>query len=186
VETNDNELVESYLQGDESSLKTLIDRYTSPVYNFIFRLCGENDCADLTQETFIKVWKNLKKFDQGASFKAWLFSIARNTSIDFLRKKRSVLFSDFDNNENFEQSLPDNGPSVEEISTLAEDKKILDEAISKLPFHYRTVLLLHYVEGFTFKEIGEILDKPLNTVKSHHHRALAELKAALTSLLHQK
>ncbi|MBI4159946.1 sigma-70 family RNA polymerase sigma factor [Candidatus Wolfebacteria bacterium] len=73
----------------EVSLELLIRRYLKPIYGFTYRYVGAGqDTEDVTQETFVKVWRNLKKFDQNKSFKTWIFSIAKNTAIDFLKKKK--------------------------------------------------------------------------------------------------
>jgi len=87
----DEEIILLYKNGDGEALKTIIDRYTPPIYNFVARLANKNDAPDIVQEVFIKIWKNIHHFDQSkASFKTWIFTIARNTATDFLRKKKSL------------------------------------------------------------------------------------------------
>ncbi|MEI6843171.1 MAG: RNA polymerase sigma factor [bacterium] len=180
MEKTDLELVTSYLDGDEESLRTLIERHSDSLYNFVYRFGGKDDSADITQEIFVKVWKNLHKFDREKNFKTWLFAIARNTVTDWLRKRKHILFSDMDSeNMFFEDSLVDEEMRPDEISVLAHDKQKLEQALEKLSPEYKAVLLLRYSEDFTFKEIGEILDKSQNTVKSQHTRALDQLKKIL-------
>ena len=80
----DEEIILSYKAGNKEAFKILIERYTTPLYNFIARIGGRNDTSDIVQETFIKIWKNLNRFDEDkASFKTWIFTIARNTATDF-------------------------------------------------------------------------------------------------------
>ena len=128
---------------------------------------------------FKKQWKNIKKFDvTRAHFKTWLFTIARNTVTDYLRKKKMTVFSDLDTEEsNFSDMVIDEEPLPSVVIEKLEDAQLLNTLLSKLPSVYQAVLTLYYQEDMTFKEIGDVLGKPLNTVKSHHRRALAQLRA---------
>src|SRR3989344_5584327 len=113
----DEEVIVIYKNSDEKAFKTLIARYATPLYNFTARLANKNDASDIVQEIFIKVWKNIGRFDERkASFKTWIFTIARNTITDFLRKKKSLLFSDLakparqdlaDGINSFAENIPD-------------------------------------------------------------------------------
>ncbi|MCX6790638.1 MAG: sigma-70 family RNA polymerase sigma factor, partial [Candidatus Gribaldobacteria bacterium] len=95
---SDEKLVKLYLGGDEKALEFLVSRYLRIIYTYVFRNIGDAKAAeDVTQEVFVKVWKNLKKFKTEKSFKTWIFTIAKNTSIDFLRKKKTIPFSKFEN-----------------------------------------------------------------------------------------
>jgi RNA polymerase sigma-70 factor (ECF subfamily) len=181
----DEEIIFLYKNGKPEAFKVLINRYTSPLYNFTARLTNKNDASDIVQEIFIKVWKNIQRFNPlKASFKTWIFTIARNTTIDFLRKKKSLSFSDMEknNDENansFSENIPDENLLPDEALQKLQDNQFLDKILEKLPPNYREVLVLHYQEEITFEEIGKILDKPLNTVKSQHRRAIMELRKML-------
>ncbi len=188
-EATDEEIITAYKNGDQEAFRSLIDRYTGPLYNFSARLAGESSTPDIIQEIFIKVWKNLHRFSpEKASFKTWIFTIARNTITDFLRKKKSVVFSDLGKNKtersdgdssSFAENIPDEHVLPDAALQKLQDRKFLDETLKKLRQSYREILVLHYDEEMTFSEIGEILHKPLNTVKSDHRRALLELKNLL-------
>jgi len=92
-EISDNEIVRKYLKGDEEALEVLIKRYLKPIYSFVYKNIGDSEAAeDIAQETFVKMWKNLKKFDKQKKFSAWLFTIAKNASVDFLRRKKTAPF----------------------------------------------------------------------------------------------
>lgn len=173
----DLELINLYIHGDDGSLKEIIEKYTPQIYNFVRRFVGTNESDDITQEVFIKVWKNLKKFNQNkSSFKTWIFTIARNTVIDFLRKKKSILFSSLDSEESFSESIIDEAILPDEVLQKLQDVDLLNSLLEKLPEIYQSVLVLHYQEEMSFDEISQIIGKPLNTVKSHHLRAILKLK----------
>ena len=178
MESTDEKLIKEYIDGKEESFKKLIDRYTGPIYNFTSRLAGSENAPDIVQDVFIKVWKNIRRFNSTkAHFKTWLFTIAKNTTTDYLRKKKSIIFSDMDTlNETFDQNIPDEEILPDEAIQKLQDKNFLDKLLKQLPIHYYSVLMLYYNEDMTFAEIGKVLGKPLNTVKSHHHRALLQLK----------
>lgn len=177
----DQILIQRYLDGDEDSLKMLIDKYTSSVYNFTSRFVEDSYRDDIVQEVFIKVWKKLENFDKDKSqFKTWLFVVARNTTIDYLRKRKIILFSSLDNEEeSFAENIEDEIILPDQALQKLQDKELLDKILSELKDEYKTVLMLHYQEDMSFKEIGEVLGKPMNTVKSYHQRALIILRKQL-------
>jgi len=180
TEKNEVQLIKEYLGSNEEALKILIQKYLKPIYGFVFRLvCNAAEAEDVVQNTFIKMWKNLKKFDPNKNFKTWLFTIAKNTAFDSLKKKKPLLFSEFtnDNGENIlEKTLADIEPLPDEILERQDAAKIIENAMKGLPVNYQTVLNLHYNENLTLKEIAEILNKSENTIKSWHRRALNKLK----------
>ena len=180
----DKQLVTNYLKGDERALEILIKQYLKPIYSFTFRFVGNGqEAEDITQEVFLKVWRNLKKFDQKKKFKTWIFSIAKNTSIDFLKKKKTIPFSEFENEEGknkFIERLTDPASLPEELFKRIGIEEMFDAIINQLSPKYRMVLFLRYNDYFTFREIAETLGEPLNTIKSQHRRALIRLKKLLT------
>jgi len=179
-EETDEEIVNSYKKGNKEVFKTLIDRYTSPLFAFTARLAKKENAQDIVQEIFIKVWKKLDNFDEEkSSFKTWIFTIAKNTSIDFLRKKKFLTFSDLENYEDdftFSETIPDESLLPDEILQKLEDKNLLNKLLEEINLEWKTILILHYQEEMTFDEISKILNKPLNTIKSNHRRALIKLR----------
>jgi len=162
MERDDRKLIVDYLNGDDGAIALLIGRHLKGVFNFIRRLVGKSEEAeDIAQETFLKIWRIIKKYRQGENFKTWLFTIARNTAIDYMRKKRNFAFSDFENDEGenaLTESLTNTEPLPDEIFAKAEEKKLLEYALDKLSLPHRETLLLHYNEHLTFNEIGKVLD----------------------------
>ena len=181
---SDQQLIACYLKGDENSLEVLIKRYFKPIYSFVYRYIGDyQEAEDITQEVFVKTWRNLKKFDQNRSFKAWIFSITKNTCMDALKKKKAIPFSKFENEKGrnvFLETLVDTAPLPNVFFERADVVRILTSAIEKLLPKYRMVLFLRYNDYFTFREIAEVSGESLHTVKSRHRRALIQLKKLLT------
>jgi len=183
TEKSDEELIILYHAGDEHAFKILIERYTPPLYHFVRRLIGPSSAEDILQDIFLKAWKHLGRFDVSkAHFKTWIFTIARNTATDFLRKRKSVVFSELDgdpDNESFAERIPDEKLLPDELLEKLDEKTRLNAVLAMLPPEYVAVLELHYQEEMTFEEIGRVLGKPMNTVKSHHRRALLKLRKIL-------
>ncbi len=184
LEKTDEELIALYRKGDEEAFKMLIERYTPLIFNFIRRLAGAGNATDVVSDVFIKVWKNIERFDVAkAHFKTWIFTIARNTATDFLRKKKSVVFSDLegdDDAQSFEEGIADATILPDEALEKLEDVASLNKMLDTLPLDYKIVLTLYYQDEMTFEEIGTVLGKPMNTVKSHHRRALIQLRKLAT------
>jgi len=181
---SDEQLVHDYLKRkDEKALEILISRYLKPIYGFVYKYTNLlNEAEDLSQEVFVKVWRNLKKFDQKKSFKTWIFQIAKNTAIDFLRQKKNIPFSALETEEGenpLANNLIDENPLPPEILDQKNLAQILTNAIDKLSEKYCQVLHLRYNNQFTFQEIAETLNEPIDTVKSRHRRALLALKEIL-------
>lgn len=195
----DKQLIADYLDGNELALKELINQYLKPIYNFIYHFIGGRpEAEDITQEVFVKMWRNLKKpalshsalsswpkcLSKGfnpkkGSFKTWLYVIARNTAIDFLKKKKHLNFSDLntrEENANIENILVDPEPLPSELFDQKDLSEKLLSVMQKLSPHYRAIIFLHYHNELTFQEIAEIFNQPLNTVKSQHLRALIKLR----------
>jgi len=194
MEYSDNKLIGGYLAGDERALELLIQRYLKPVYGFVYRYAGNaQDAEDITQEVFLRVWRNLKRFDGEKSFKTWIFSIAKNASLDFIKKKKTLAFSDFsarggsafggeneDGSNSLIDTLRDFSPLPLQLSELSEIRRVLENAKEKLLPKYSMVLSLRYNDDLTFREIAESLGEPLHTVKSRNRRALAKLLKILS------
>ncbi len=180
----DEQLVRNYLGGDEKSLEKLVRRYLPLVYNFSRRYSGDLDNAsDIAQEVFVKVWKNLKKFDTSKNFRIWLFAIAKNTALDWLKKKNAVPFSLLQEYQKDEEFL-DNIANPNQISIIDQiyKKSLVQDlsfAIKKLPPKYSAVINLYHKNGLKFREIAVLLGEPINTIKSRYRRGIGALKGLL-------
>ncbi len=171
--------------GKENDFDFVVKAYIKPIFNFVLRFVGESEADDVTQEVFFKIWKNLEKFEGNASpenkaFKTWVFTIARNTSIDFLRKRRDIKFSALDGEDgDFESKIEDLEPLPDEVLSRKEIAKELEEAMKKIRPDFREIVILHNMEEMTFEEIGKVLERPMNTVKSQYRRALSAIRKEL-------
>ena len=174
-EKTDHELVHAALAEDRGSFSTLVERYVSPIYKFSYRYVRNGpDAEDIAQETFLRVWKNLKKFDQTKNFKTWIFTIAKNASLDLLKKKKT-----FHSRRSGKRTMPST-PSLRRIVAIADtskdvfDQDVLkedfDAALARLPERYRDVMVMRYTDNLKFREIAERLHEPVDTVKSRHRR----------------
>ncbi|MDR3546735.1 MAG: sigma-70 family RNA polymerase sigma factor [Candidatus Pacebacteria bacterium] len=189
AEQSDIELIQAARQDDEAAFGILVNRYLPSVYAFCLRYTSNPpDADDVAQETFVKAWRHLGRFDLEKSFKTWLFAIAKNTATDIMRKRRTVAFSQFDTEDDSNvliDTLTDTEPLPEEIfdeATRAEDVR---KALSELKPRDQTILELRYREELSFEEISQLLSIPANTVRSLHRRALMALRKSLASLAGQ-
>jgi RNA polymerase sigma factor (sigma-70 family) len=155
---------------NDAQFDALVRQHVPAIFRYARRFTGDRDIAeDIAQETFVKAWKNLKRYDPSRSFSAWLYTIAQRTAIDYLRKK---------SDEPLPEELLDTAPSVLETLDMARENRALALATAQLPSEYRAVVQLR-LQDLQFHEIAERLKKPLNTVKSQYRRALGLLKRAL-------
>lgn len=184
LERNDEKLISEYLKGDEKSLEVLIKQYLKPIYSFVYHYVGNTtDAEDITQEIFVKMWRNIKKFDQHKNFKTWIFTIAKNASIDFFKKKKTLPFSALENSSGdnaIVDALADTSLLPDELVERADKTHALASVLKKITPKYLKVLLMRYNDELTFSEISEFLGESINTIKSRHRRALFFLKKKLT------
>ncbi|MFH1255342.1 MAG: RNA polymerase sigma factor [bacterium] len=174
----DEQLIKAYIKGDRKALDFLIKRYLTPIFNYALSFAKDRAASeDLTQEIFVKVWKKIKSFNNKYKFKNWIYAIAKNTCLDYLKKNKTINFSELnltDDNLLFENLIAQAGTPIAEEGDLYS-------AIGKLPEKHKKIVNLHYYEGFKFREIAKILKQPLNTVKSANRRALAKLKSVINA-----
>lgn len=172
----DYALVESALTGDEKAFAKLLSKYKDAIYFMLLKMVNnKNDAEDLTIEAFGKAFKNLHQYSPSYAFSTWLFKIASNNCIDFLRKKKGVHVSIENNpesNEN-EQSvrLRSKDPNPEEKLIRIQKAILLRRIVHKLKPRYRTLVELRYFREYSYEEIAKELNLPLGTVKAQLFRA---------------
>ncbi|MGQ7867977.1 RNA polymerase sigma factor [Sunxiuqinia sp. sy24] len=172
----DYALVESALRGDEKAFAKLLSKYKDAIYFMLLKMVNnKSDAEDLTIEAFGKAFKNLHQYSPSYAFSTWLFKIASNNCIDFLRKKKGVhvsIESNPDSNDN-EQSvrLKSKDPNPEEKLIRIQKAILLRRIVHKLKPRYRTLVELRYFREYSYEEIAKELNLPLGTVKAQLFRA---------------
>ncbi len=183
MERTDEQLIAAYIEGEVGAFPIALGRHLDGLYRYALRLTGNREIAeDIVQDTTIKAWKRLETFKQGERWSPWLYRIARNSAIDHLRKRRMNVFSDYEREDGenaLTEGLSDDGPMPDLPSMREEDKKVLENALLELPLIYREVLHLYYDEDMTLAECAKTLERPLETVKSQHRRAILALRKRL-------
>jgi RNA polymerase sigma-70 factor (ECF subfamily) len=162
------ELVNHCIKGDQSAMLALVDRYKHRVFALCFRMLGQRqDAEDAAQETFVRLLKNLSKWDQNRDFEPWLFTIAANRCRTMLaaRKRRPIP-------QPLVTPIADRTPSTAVAKQLGEE---VDLALLRLRMEYRQAFVLFHDQELSYEEIATALDRPLGTVKTWIHRARIEL-----------
>ena len=175
--------IREVLAGNDAAFEILQKKYKSKIAALIRRMVKDaDDIEDLVQESFIKAYKALPNFQFGYTFSAWIYRIASNNTIDFLRKKRFQMISidkPMGEDDDYYIEIKDEDP-LPDIELITEErKKILNEAIDKLPDNYKEIINLRHKEELDYKEIANKLNIPLGTVKAHLFRARKTLYEAL-------
>lgn len=184
MQQTDETLVAAFRDGDDQALRTLVERHMAGVYRFVFGYAKDADTAEgITQDVFVKVWKNAKRFDVNKNFKTWLFTIAKNTALDSLKQKRSIAFSSFeaaDGNNVMIDTIADSNHLPDELAAQSEAQKKLEATIDELNPAAGKLVKMRDFEQLSFKDIAAALGKPVNTVKSTYRRTLALLRKKIS------
>jgi RNA polymerase sigma-70 factor (ECF subfamily) len=172
----DYELVQKALKGDEKAFARLLSRYKDTIYFMLLKMLNNrSDAEDLTLEAFGKAFKNLHQYSPTYAFSTWLFKIASNNCIDFLRKKKGVIISIETENEQLEinesAKIKSKDPDPEERLIRKQKAILLRKVVRRLKPHYQTLVELRYFREFSYEEISKELNLPLGTVKAQLFRA---------------
>jgi RNA polymerase sigma-70 factor (ECF subfamily) len=181
VSTEETEVLRRCLRGDEKAYRELVERYQRQVYSLALRMVRQaEDAEDLTQETFVRMFKALDRYDPTRPFGAWLFTIASRLCIDHLRRRRmkpiSIVRWDPSSEEERVIEAEDPGLKPDEVTEHGEEARNMQRLIDALPPHYRIVVILRHQQDLSYEEISEALHLPLGTVKARIHRARSLLK----------
>lgn len=180
----DDVLVKKAIGGNENAYAKLVDKYERALYFHILKMIKNREqVEDLVQETFVKAFDNLNTYSTNFAFSTWLYRIATNHTIDYLRKKKLKTLSIDEpmktKDGEMEMQLPDESASTDRNIIRKQRQKIVRNAISDLPEKYRKVIELRHMEEKSYQEIADVLDLPLGTVKAHIFRARELLYKAL-------
>ncbi|MTT31495.1 RNA polymerase sigma factor SigW [Terrilactibacillus sp. BCM23-1] len=184
MEEDINRLIKKIKKGDHLAFAEVVDMYKNGVYNICLRMVGNRqEAEDLSQEAFIRAYTKIDKYDVERKFSTWLYRIATNLSIDYLRKKKPNVYLDADlpGTEDFtlKSQLADGEPLPEESIVNSETQALIQQEINQLPLKYRSAIVLKYIQDMNLKEISEILNIPVGTVKTRIHRGREALRKRL-------
>ncbi len=190
AELDDSGLVAAFLAGETRAFTLLADRYHVRLMNFIYRTIGDRDRAeDLVQETFIRVYRHLHRFDQSKKFSTWVYTIAGNLAKNELRNRSRnplVLFQTIKKNWDADHrplEWEDNTYRPDDLYRKRHLRDVIENAVAALPEHHRIVFVLREMQGRTYEEISEITGVNLGTVKSRLNRARNNFAALIAPML---
>ncbi len=182
----DLELVNRALRGDQQAYSRLLSRYRDAIYYMLLKMVNHpTDAEDLTIETFGKAFRNLNQYTPNFAFSTWLFKIATNNCIDFIRKQRTPLIS-IDQSHMDKDSTPlaiqESSPDPEENMIKSQKAVLMRNVVDQLKPRYKNLIVLRYFKEYSYEEIANELDLPLGTVKAQLFRA----KELLYNMLNKK
>ena len=188
VNRDTQQIARGLRQGDVLLLQALVEQYQYRLVRYLIYLLGMRDeVDDLIQETWLRVLERGRSYDGRSRFEPWLFTIARNLTIDHMRKRRSL---SLDSNDDTKQGNADlcpasNAPSPFALAARSEDSQRLAQSLQTLDFVYREALLLRFQEDLSLQEIATVVGAPVSTVASRIYRGLATLRAQLDGGKHE-
>ncbi|CAA9327752.1 MAG: RNA polymerase sigma factor RpoE [uncultured Gemmatimonadetes bacterium] len=187
---DDSGVVAAFLDGEKRAFGELVERYQTRLLNFVYRTTGDRERAeDLVQETFIRVYRHLHRFDQSKKFSTWVYTIASNLAKNELRNRSRnplVLFQTIKKNWDADArplEWEDNTYRPDDLFRKRHLKSMVESAVDQLPEHHRTVFILREMEGKTYEEIADITGANLGTVKSRLNRARNNFAQLIAPLL---
>ncbi len=179
--------IKEVLKGDHNAFGEIVEIYKEKVFQLCYRMLGNrHEAEDMAQEAFVRAYVNIHTFNIKLKFSTWLYRIATNLCIDRIRKKKPDYHLDAEvaGTEGltmYSQIAADTVMPEEELESL-ELQDTVQKEILKLPEKYRTVIVLKYIEELSLKEISEILDLPIGTIKTRIHRGREALRKQLSNL----
>ena len=164
--------VERLRERDAQAFRSLIDRLQQPITGYLHRLVGDREVAlDLAQDTFVQVYKEINKTSGELALDAWIYRIATNYGLRYLKRKRLRQFVQLDSHENFDEDLAVAGPEDE-----TETRILIEQALGTMKPKDAAVLQLHYGNGFTYEEIGQVMEMSSEAVRKRVARSVEKFR----------
>lgn len=181
IVATDAALVDMVLEGDGSAFEHLFNRYGGSLKQIYLARTGGNadDTSDLIQEIFVKAYLNLSSYDRRYTFGQWIYTIAKNTFIDYLRKRRDDLSIDGSRGE-YIRHPASMGPTPEDSIISVQQRRQLEDSLARMTPKYQKLIELRFFRDLSYDEIAEHLALPLGTVKTQIHRARMQLCGFIT------
>jgi RNA polymerase sigma-70 factor (ECF subfamily) len=185
VNRDTQQIARGLRQGDVLLLQALVEQYQYRLVRYLIYLLGMRDeVDDLIQETWLRVLERGRSYDGRSRFEPWLFTIARNLTIDHMRKRRSLSL-DSNDDDTAALSPVSHAPSPFTLAARTEDSQRLAQSLQALDFIYREALVLRFQEDLSLQEIATVVGAPVSTVASRIYRGLATLRAQLEGGKHE-
>ena len=191
TDLKERDLIRRAKQGDMLAFEELILKHEKIVYNLALRMMNHSeDAKDISQEVFLKAYRNLSNFDERSAFSTWLYRITHNTCIDEMRKRKGKqsfsLEEELEHEEgSVQRQIADEGDTPEESILRAEQKNEILQALDNLSEEHKAAIVLRDVKGLSYEEIAEILEVTLGTVKSRISRGRNQLKNEILKIREQ-
>lgn len=182
MEETDAAVVARARSGDSDAFRSLVERHSRNVFRLAFRMTGnENDAEDIVQETFLRAYKQLNRYESRSSFGTWLFRIASNCSLDLIRarKHRQEMVTPAGEEMDTMQLLPSTDPGPDRLAVSKQVQEKVTEAMAELSQQERTAFVLRHFEGLSIEQISGILGVGGNAAKHSIFRAVQKLRKAL-------
>lgn len=181
---NDEYLILEIKKGNRQAFRYLVDKYNNLVWHLILRMVSQyEDAEDLSQEVFLRVYRDIHKFRGESKLSTWIGSIAYNAATDHLRKRGRKHKVMVENDAMIPDIQTDDIPTPLDELTREDTKKMIHAIIEKMPVQFRTVITLYHLEQFSYTEIAEVTGMPEGTVKSYISRGRAFIKEKLIALI---
>lgn len=186
-EHDDYKIIKLVLRGRKEAYSELVERYKKQVFNVAYRMTNDAEVAmDISQEAFVKIYKNLAQYNPQYKFSSWLLKSVNNLCVDYFRTKSdqtasldSIMDSGAEGILAGNNTVPSSAEEFERNETKLELRMLLKEAISQLPLDYKSVVVLRHLQNLSYKEISQILNLPMGTIKARIFRARKMLKTHL-------
>jgi len=187
MEANDSDVVARARDGDTEAFRALVERHSRSLFHLAYRITGnENDAEDVVQETFLRAYRTLPRFESRASFGTWLYRIAANQAVDLIRsRQRHGESLDADapaawEGEAYTETIPDQQPSQDRLLFGAQVQRRMSAAMAQLTPNERAAFVMRHQEGFSIDDIGQALGLRENATKQSIFRAVQKLRRALS------
>jgi RNA polymerase sigma-70 factor (ECF subfamily) len=182
----ENRLTKLALKGDQQAFAEIVDLYKDKIFHLAYRMLNNrHEAEDVVQETFLRVFKNLDRYDPNQKFSTWIYRIGTNLCIDRLRKRKPTYSLDADMNDqeglDGYSLIPSVDQTPESELLMSVTKQLVYNAIDSLPSKYKSVMILRYLQELSLQEISDVLGMPVTTIKTRVHRGREFLRKKLES-----
>lgn len=170
--------------GDRNAFAELVELYKDKIFHLAYRMLNnKQEAEDAVQETFLRVYTNLHRYDENQKFSTWIFRIGTNLCIDKLRRRKNTYSLDAEmpdgEGNDYYAMLPSHEDTPEKQVIVSETQEQIRRAIESLPEKYKSVVILRYLHDMSLQEIGDVLDMPVTTIKTRVHRGREYLRKRL-------